>query len=145
MVDTIKRETQHYIKLGKYNEVQQLLKNIHIDKEKVNLYHMLDTVFLQLFPNFMASFNTLLKEEDQIWPRSGETLNATVRIFALMRLGIQEHEAIAKILDYSVSTIYTYKTRIKSRALVPANDFDRKIMDIKFIDLTNHFHQVVDG
>jgi tetratricopeptide (TPR) repeat protein len=134
MLDTIKRETLHYIKLGKYNEVHQLLKNIHIDREKGNLYHMLDRVFLQLFPNFMASFNTLLKEEDQIWPKSGETLTATVRIFALMRLGIQEHEAIAKILDYSVSTIYTYKTRIKSRALVPANDFDRKIMEIKFID-----------
>ena len=134
MLDTIKRETQHYIKLGKYNEVHQLLKNIHIDKEKGNLYHMLDTVFLKMLPNFMASFNTLLKEEDQIWPKSGETLNATVRIFALMRLGIHEHEAIAKILDYSVSTIYTYKARIKSRALVPANDFDRKIMEIKFID-----------
>ncbi|HEX6428916.1 MAG TPA: DUF6377 domain-containing protein [Niastella sp.] len=134
MLDTIKRETQHYIKLGKYNEVHQLLKNIHIDKEKGNLYHMLDSVFLKMYPNFMASFNTLLKEEDQIWPRSGETLTATVRIFALMRLGIQEHEAIAKILDYSVSTIYTYKARIKSRALVPANDFDRKIMEIKFID-----------
>jgi hypothetical protein len=134
MIDTIKRETQHYLKLGKYKEVHQLLKNIQIDKEKGNLYHMLDRVFLQLFPNFMASFNTLLKEEDQIWPGPGETLTATVRIFALMRLGIQEHEAIAKILDYSVSTIYTYKTRIKSRALVPANDFDRKIMEIKFIE-----------
>jgi transposase len=45
-----------------------------------------------------------------------------------------ENEAIAKMLDYSVSTIYTYKARIKSRALVPANDFERKIMEIEFID-----------
>lgn len=134
MLDTIKRETQHYIKLGKYNEVHQLLKNIHIGKEKGNLYKMLDTIFLTMFPNFIASFNALLQEEDQIWPTSGETLNATVRIFALMRLGITDNEAIAKILDYSVSTIYTYKARIKSRALVPANEFERKIMEIKFID-----------
>lgn len=95
---------------------------------------MLDTIFLTMFPNFIASFNALLQEEDQIWPTSGETLNGTVRIFALMRLGITGHEAIAKILDYSVSTIYTYKARIKSRALVPANDFERKIMEIEFID-----------
>jgi hypothetical protein len=134
MLETLKRETQHYIKLGKYNEVHQLLKNMHIDKEKGNLYKMLDTIFLTMFPNFIASFNALLQEEDQIWPTSGETLNATVRIFALMRLGITEHEAIAKILNYSVSTIYTYKARIKSRALVPANDFERKIMEIEFID-----------
>jgi hypothetical protein len=134
MLDTIKRETQHYIKLGKYNEVLQLLKNMQIDKEKGNLYKMLDTIFLTMFPNFIASFNALLPEEDQIWPKPGETLNATVRIFALMRLGITGNEAIAKILDYSVSTIYTYKTRIRSRALVPANDFERKIMEIEFID-----------
>lgn len=134
MLETLKRETQHYIKLGKYNEVNQLLKNMHIDKEKGNLYKMLDTIFLTMFPNFIASFNALLQQEDQIWPTSGETLNATVRIFALMRLGITEHEAIAKILNYSVSTIYTYKARIKSRALVPANDFERKIMEIEFID-----------
>ena len=134
MVDTIKRETQHYIKLGKPNEVHLLLKNIQIDKEKGNLYKMLDTIFLTMFPNFIASFNALLPEEDQIWPGSGEPLNATVRIFALMRLGITGNEAIAKILDYSVSTIYTYKTRIRSRALVPANDFERKIMEIEFID-----------
>ncbi|MBO9202545.1 MULTISPECIES: DUF6377 domain-containing protein [Niastella] len=134
MLDTIKREIQHYIKLGKYNEVQQLLKDLHIDKEKGSLYKMLDSIFLTMFPNFITSFNALLNEEDQIWPKSGETLNATVRIFALMRLGITENEAIAKVLDYSVSTIYTYKARIKSRALIPANDFERKIMEIEFID-----------
>ncbi|KAA2243383.1 hypothetical protein F0L74_12845 [Chitinophaga agrisoli] len=133
-LDKIKHQTLHNIKLGKYKDVGQFLNNVHIDEEKGNLYNMLDSVFLTMFPNFIASFNTLLKKEDQIWPKSGETLNATLRIFALMRLGISEHEAIAKILDYSVSTVYTYKTRIKSRALVPANDFEQKIMEIKFID-----------
>jgi tetratricopeptide (TPR) repeat protein len=130
-IDRIKQQTLHNIKLGKYKEVVVFLNTVHIDEEKDHLYEMLDSVFLTMFPNFVASFNALLKEEDQIWPKSGETLNATLRIFALIRLGINEHEAIAKILDYSVSTIYTYKTRIKSRALVPANDFEQKIMEIK--------------
>ncbi|NIG54869.1 DUF6377 domain-containing protein [Chitinophaga sp. Cy-1792] len=133
-LDRLKREGQHRIKLAKYNDISQLLKNIPVDQEKGNLYHMLDTVFLTMLPNFIHSFNALLKKEDQIWPKSGETLNATLRIFALMRLGITENETIAKILDYSVSTVYTYKTRIKSRALVPAADFDQKIMEIKFMD-----------
>ncbi|WP_343672729.1 DUF6377 domain-containing protein [Chitinophaga sp.] len=132
-LEKIKQHTLHSIKLKKYNEVNELMKGIHINEEKAGLYNMLDSVFLTMFPNFIASFNALLKTEDQIWPKSGETLNATLRIFALMRLGISEHEAIAKILDYSVSTVYTYKTRIKSRALVPPNDFEQKIMEIKFI------------
>ncbi|WP_240619205.1 DUF6377 domain-containing protein [Chitinophaga costaii] len=134
MLDKVKLQTQHNIKLGKYNDVNQFLNDVHIEEEKGQLYNMLDTVFLTMFPNFITSFNALLKKEDQIWPKTGETLNATLRIFALMRLGINEQEVIAKILDYSVSTVYTYKMRVKSRALVPANDFERKIMDIKFID-----------
>jgi hypothetical protein len=133
MLDKMKHKTLHNIKLGKYKDIHLFLNEVHIEEEKGNLYNMLDSVFLTMFPHFIASFNALLKKEDQIWPRSGETLNATLRIFALIRLGIHEHEAIAKILDYSVSTVYTYKTRIKSRALVPANDFEKKIMEIKFI------------
>jgi hypothetical protein len=131
-LDKMKQSTLHNVKLGKYKDVNQFLNNVHIDEEKDQLYHMLDTVFLTMFPNFIASFNALLKKEDQVWPKSGEALNATLRIFALIRLGITEHEAIAKILGYSVSTVYTYKTRIKSRALVPAGDFEQRIMEIKF-------------
>ncbi|WP_440132740.1 DUF6377 domain-containing protein [Chitinophaga sancti] len=133
ILEKMRHQTMHSIKLKKYNEVNDLMKDIQINKEKESLYNMLDSAFLAMFPNFIDSFNALLKKEDQIWPKSGETLNATLRIFALMRLGIHEQEAIAKILDYSVSTVYTYKTRIKSRALVPPNDFEQKIMEIKFI------------
>lgn len=133
-LDKVKRKTLHNIKLGKYNDVNTILNNVHIEEEKGQLYNTLDTVFLTMFPNFIAVFNGLLKKEDQIWPKSGETLNATLRIFALMRLGINDLEAIAKILDYSVSTVYTYKMRIKAKALVLADDFEQKIMDIKFID-----------
>lgn len=136
-LERMKQSALHSIKLKKYEEVNELMKGIHVNEEKESLYTMLDTVFLTMFPNFITSFNGLLKPEDQIWPKSGETLNATLRIFALMRLGIHDNEAIAKILDYSVSTVYTYKTRIKSRALVPANDFEQKIMEIKFISGEN--------
>jgi len=133
-LDKIKHKTLHNIKLGKYKDINVFLNEVHIEEEKGRLYDMLDNVFLTMFPNFITSFNALLKKEDQVWPKSGETLNATLRIFALIRLGINEHEAIAKILDYSVSTVYTYKMRIKSRAIVPAGDFEQKIMEIKFIE-----------
>jgi hypothetical protein len=133
-LDKVTRKTLHSIKLGKYSEANTLLKNVHIEKEKNSLYETLDEVFLTLFPNFILSFNELLKKEDQIWPKNGEALNATLRIFALIRLGVNDLETIAKILDYSVSTVYTYKIRVKSKALVPADDFEKKIMEIKFID-----------
>jgi DNA-binding NarL/FixJ family response regulator len=79
----------------------------------------------------------LLKPEDQIWPKDNEVLNTNLRIFALMRLGIKDNQTIANILESAVSTIYTYKTRIKSKALVQSDEFENKIMEIKFVDINN--------
>lgn len=133
-LDRVKRKAQHSIKLGKYTDASAILSDIHIEREKDELYRTLDRILLTLFPNFISSFNALLKKEDQILPKAGETLTATLRIFALIRLGVSDIDTIAKILDYSVSTVYTYKVRVKAKALVPADDFEQKVMEIKFID-----------
>jgi len=58
-------------------------------------------------------------------------LNTDLRIFALIRMGISDNEKIAKILEYSVNTIYTYKTRIKNRSIVHNDEFEQKIMQIR--------------
>jgi DNA-binding CsgD family transcriptional regulator len=48
-------------------------------------------------------------------------------------MGIHDNEKIAKILDYSVTTIYTYKTRVRSKSIIDNDDFDRQIMNIRAI------------
>ena len=53
-----------------------------------------------------------------------------MRIFALIRLGIDDSERIAQFLDYSVHTVNTYKTRTKNRSLIDNNLFEQKIMEI---------------
>lgn len=136
-LDKAKRKILHSVKLGKFNEIKPLLDNVHIDREKENLYETLDLAFLKIFPNFISSFNLLLNPEDQIWPKGGAGLTPTLRIFALMRLGIHELPTVAKILGYSESTIYTYKIRVKTKALVQGADFEKSIMEIKFIDVSD--------
>ena len=133
-LEKLKRKIQHNIKLEKYDEVDLTLNNVQIEKERISLFETLDDFFLKMFPNFISSFNMLLREEEQVWPKTGETLNASLRIFALMRLGVNDLEAIAKILNYSVSTVYTYKVRIKSKAIVGAEEFEKRVMEIKFLD-----------
>jgi hypothetical protein len=113
------------------------VNEINIKKERETLFYTFDHIFLKIFPNFIASFNAMFKEEDQIWPRDHEVLNTDLRIFALMRLGINDNETIANILEYSVNTIYVYKMRIKAKALVPGDQFDHRIMDIKAVDILN--------
>lgn len=133
-LDKVKRKTQHNIKLGRYQDATLALGNVQIQTEKNRLFSTLDRVFLTLFPNFVTAFNSLLKPEDQIWLKEGEMMTATLRIFALIRLGLTDIETIAKILDYTVNTVYTYKARIKGKALVPPELFEQKIMEITFTD-----------
>jgi hypothetical protein len=134
-LEKLKRNTEHKLKTKNYEDVLQLTKEIDIKKERENLFYTFDTIFLKLFPNFIQAFNALLKPEDQIWPKGGEILTINLRIFALMRLGIKDNQTIANILESTLSTVYTYKNRIKGKALFHGEDFDNKIMEIKFVDV----------
>ncbi|MFD2146979.1 DUF6377 domain-containing protein [Mucilaginibacter antarcticus] len=131
-LEKIKRNTERKLKVQDYDELLKLAGEINIKKERDDLFYTFDNIFVKLFPNFVKSFNALLNTEDQIWPKDHEILNTNLRVFALMRLGINDSQTIADILETSISTIYTYKNRIKSKSLVDGNDFYRVIMDIKF-------------
>lgn len=133
-LEKVKRNTEHKLKIKNYEGLMQLANEIDIKKERAGLFYTFDTIFLKLFPNFIHAFNSLLKPEDQIWPKGGEILNTILRIFALMRLGIKDTQTIANILESTVSTVYTYKNRIKTKAILHGEDFDSKIMEIKFVD-----------
>jgi uncharacterized protein DUF6377 len=137
-LEKVKRNTEHKLKIKNYEGLMHLAKEIDIKKEREDLFYTFDTIFLKLFPNFIHAFNALLKPEDQIWPKDSEILNTSLRIFALMRLGIRDTQTIANILESTVSTIYTYKNRIKTKALFRGEDFDNKIMEIQFVDVMDN-------
>jgi hypothetical protein len=136
-LEKIKRNVERKVKAKNYEELLHIANEIDIKQERYTLFYTFDNIFLKLFPNFITTFNSLLKPEDQIWPKDNEVLNTNLRIFALMRLGIKDNQTIANILESAVSTIYTYKMRIKSKALAQGDDFESKIMEIKFVDVTN--------
>lgn len=115
----------------KYDDIRYVVNNINLKKEREELYLSFDKVFLKLFPDFVTTFNSFFKEEDRIVLKDGQLLNTELRIFALIRMGIHDTEKIAKILDYSINTIYNYKARIKSKSMVANEEFEQKIMEIK--------------
>ena len=59
----------------------------------------------------------MFEEKYRIVLKDSQILNTDLRIFALIRLGVNDNEKIASILNFSVNTIYTYKTKIKNRSL----------------------------
>lgn len=132
-LDGLKKSMDMKLMTKKLEDLRFTVDSINIKKERDELYHNFDTVVLKLFPDFVTHFNSFFAEEDRIHLKEGQLLNTELRIFALIRMGIHDNEKIAKILDYSVTTIYTYKTRIRSKSIVPNEEFDRQIMAIRAI------------
>ncbi|CAM3740977.1 DUF6377 domain-containing protein [Mucilaginibacter galii] len=132
-IDRLKRSIEKNIKDKSYNEVLHTLHKLNTNIERDNLSHSFDKVFLSLFPNFVEDFNALFDLNHQIHLNDGQLLNTELRIFALIRLGIDDNESIAKILNYSVNTIYTYKTKVKNRSFIPNEVFENKIILIKAV------------
>lgn len=110
-----------------------LVRSINLKKEKEELLKHFDKAFLNLFPNFVSTYSALFREEDKVKLKEDELLNTDLRIFALIRMGINDNEKIAHILQYSVNTINAYKTRIKNKSLVPNEEFEKRIMEIKTV------------
>ncbi len=117
----------------KYDDIRFIISNVNLKREREELFVSFDKVFLKLFPDFVTIVNSYFKEEDKIVLKDNQLLNTELRIFALIRMGISDTEKIARILDYSVNTIYTYKTKVKSKSILPNEEFEKKIMEIMTI------------
>ncbi|RFZ82059.1 tetratricopeptide repeat protein [Mucilaginibacter terrenus] len=133
-LEKLKMSVDTKLSIKKYEDIRTIINNINIKNERQVLYHSFDHIFLKIFPNFVSVFNSQFAEKDQIWPQENEVLNTDLRIFALIRMGINDNETIAKILEYSVNTIYVYKMRIKAKSKNP-EQFEQHIMDIKAVDM----------
>ncbi|MBL4561517.1 MAG: hypothetical protein JKX79_11105 [Labilibaculum sp.] len=132
-MEGMKKAISRQLMTKQYDAIELELKNYSSKKERENLFEDFDRIFLKLFPDFINRFNLLFEEKDRLILKDTQCLNTDLRIFALIRLGINDNEKIASILNFSVNTIYTYKTKIKNRSLVQNDDFDQKIMAIKSV------------
>lgn len=101
--------------------------SVFLEERMTEFYHRFDTTFLTLYPHFVTDFNALLQSDKRIILSKGKLLNTELRIFALIRLGIESSTKIAELLCYSISTIYTYRTKIRGYALGEKNTFEEKV------------------
>ncbi|TDQ06590.1 DUF6377 domain-containing protein [Pedobacter metabolipauper] len=132
-LEKFKRSVSNKLVTKKFDDIQMLVDNINLKKERDELFLNFDKAFLTLFPNFVEAFNALFEPEHQVKLSSDQLLNTDLRIFALIRLGIHDTEKIASILEYSMNTIYNYKARIKGKSILPNDDFELAILTIKAV------------
>ncbi|WP_126245880.1 DUF6377 domain-containing protein [Chitinophaga rhizosphaerae] len=130
-IEKLKNQVETKLADHKHGDIRYIVNNINIKQEREELFHNFDRIFLRIFPNFVAEFNSFFREEDQVRLKENELLNTDLRIYALIRIGISENEKIARILEYSVNTIYAYKTKIRNKSTLPNDEFEDRIMQIK--------------
>lgn len=113
------------------DELTRKLKSTDfVDEELEKFYSDFDTLFLSLYPNFVEKFNSLLRPEAAILPKKGELLTTELRIFALIRMGETDSTKIAKFLNYSLTTIYNYRSRVRNNALCDKDTFEQQVMTL---------------
>ncbi len=131
-IEKLDRYRRSLVKLAMASKIDELFKMLRSEKfikdERDNFYKEFDRSFLDLFPHFVDSFNQLLPEDQQTWPKPGELLNTELRIFALMRLGVTETANIAHFLGYSLTTVYNYRSRFRLKALHGKDLFEAEVM-----------------
>ena len=131
-LDTYRRMVNKKISAGQMEELLKMVRSREVlDAGLKELYDNFDTAFLHLFPDFVDEFNDLLQPEERIVLRKGELLNTELRIFALIRLGIDDSSQIAEFLRYSVNTIYNYRAKVKNKARISREDFEMRLMQIR--------------
>lgn len=130
-VEELYKTINQKIAAHQYDDLRDVSKLSKINKKRESMYESFDKCFLKLFPSFIIEYAKLFPE-GYIDPNA-TTLTPEMRIFALIRLGINDSERISKFLNYSVHTIYTYKTRVKTKSIVTNEEFEARIKSVEMI------------
>lgn len=111
----------------KMEELFALLKSSAKTTEDAKLFYSnFDKAFLNIYPHFPDAVNALMLPESKFIVKDN-SLNTELRILALLRLGITDNNRIAAILRSSITTIYTYRSKMKARSKAK-DDFESKLM-----------------
>ena len=129
------RHVGRMLRDGRSDELRREYAGTDVRSDELKeFYHNFDTTFLGLFPSFIGEFNRLLADDARIGVRRPGSLTTELRIFALVRLGITDTATIAALLHCSVNTVYSYRSRMRLRSLVPERDFEQRVQSIGLWD-----------
>ena len=133
------------IRANQQNELLSILSSSKLSTEENQKFlSQFDKIFLSLYPSFVNELNSLLIPEAQIELKEDNKLTPSLRVAALVRLGVTESPKIAGILSYSLQTIYNYRSTLKNSAIDKEN-FEENLQKLcsvypKPVIKKNRFH-----
>lgn len=116
------------LKERKFEDAMRIVRSPELSYDEVKeLYANFDKVFLQIYSDFVEDFNTLLRPEERIELKNPGQLTTELRIYALVRLGLNDSMKIAKFLHCSVQTVYNARQRTRNKAIVAKDEFAARV------------------
>lgn len=95
------------------------------------IFNSFDSLMLEYDPAFIQRLNGLLLPDKRFSEPTDGRLTPELRIAALMQLGITNSAKLSQVLGLSLNTIYTYRNRLKNRAL-DRDNFENEIASKRF-------------
>lgn len=130
-LDSVIKLVGRKLSSGQADELLKMVKAGKLDdsQDDEDFNKLFDTAFLDMYPNFVSNVNLLLRPDQRIEVKEDGGLTPELRIYAFVRLGVDESVKIAQIMRYSVSTVYAYRNRMRNRA-VDRDGFDKAVCSI---------------
>ena len=132
-LDKAEEERREYRQIAKNKGEQALLKILRAPtdfSDYKEFYRIFDKTFLGIFPDFVKDVNSLLREDARFDENAAVTLPTELRILATIKLGIEDSPRISSFLKCSLSTVYTYRARMRNQALCPKEEFEEMVKNL---------------
>lgn len=130
-LDDFRKNVYRMLVAKRFQDVMDLTKTPELSNSEIKeLYANFDSIFLHIYPDFIKDFNSLLRPGEQVSPRKGELMTTELRIYALVRLGVNDSVKIARFLHCSPQTVYNTRLRTRNKAVVPREEFAEAVMNL---------------
>lgn len=129
-LDDVRKNVNRKLKTGQTHELQRMTETSIVKNELKEFYNNFDAIFLHVYPDFVNDFNALLRPEERVVLKEGELLNTDLRIYALVRLGINDSMKIAAFLHCSPQTVYNNRMKMRNRAIIPKESFAETVKSL---------------
>lgn len=112
------------LRVGQTQDVVKMTSSTEMIEDEAKYFlNEFDTFFLNLYPTFVSDFNKLLRPEEQLATHGEGQLNTVLRIYALVRLGINDSVKIAEFLHCSAQTVYNNRLKTRNKSIIAKEEF----------------------
>ena len=130
-VNHLRNNISKLLRARKFDELSDMARSSSEEETALQeLYGQFDHMFLAIYPTFVQELNELLTPEHRIAEPRKNTLTTPLRIFALIRLGIDDSGKISQLLNLANSTVYNYRTRFRNHAAGDRSTFEEQVRNI---------------